>query len=208
MKKYVSLILGIILTGSLFAATSVTILSPNGGEKWTIGCPSTIQWTTNAPSSVKIELYKGNELVLTICEQTVSGVNTYKWTPPWTIAQGNMYRLRITNLTNPIDNLTDFSDKSFTIAAPSAASVNCPVFSVYPNPCSDNLHLKFSGNSYSTMDIRIVSFMGETVFLKEYLNLRENEDLGINTTIIKPGNYFLIVHSVGETVFHTMVEVN
>lgn len=95
-------------------STSVTVIAPNGGENWIIGCPNTIQWITAANVPVKIELYKNNLFYLTICSQVPAGQNTYSWTPPSSIIPGSTFKVKITCLTNSAGY--DFSNGYFTIS--------------------------------------------------------------------------------------------
>ena len=111
------------------ASPSLTVLTPNGGESWTIGTTQTIQWATNqAPSAViSVQLFKGSNVV-------------YRWDPPfpdhkisWNIAStsvfgvlvpGSDYTIRVTVDTSPNnisgdDVIKDDSYSSFTIATTS-----------------------------------------------------------------------------------------
>ena len=47
----------IAVAGGAFAATTVTVTSPNGGENWSAGTKHNITWTSNSPTEVRIELY-------------------------------------------------------------------------------------------------------------------------------------------------------
>ncbi|MEI6062554.1 MAG: Ser-Thr-rich GPI-anchored membrane family protein, partial [Bacteroidota bacterium] len=117
MKKVLLSILGMIFTGSVFATTSVTVTSPNGGESWLIGCPSSIQWITSTPSSVKIELYKGPLFYMTICSQTSVTAASFSWVAPWSVEPGSNYRVKITCLSSTAGGTFDFSDADFSINA-------------------------------------------------------------------------------------------
>ena len=114
MKKIILSFLVTLVTLTAFSVNSVTVVSPNGGENWTIGCPYAIQWlTTNATGPVKIELFKNNAFYLTICAQVPAGMSTYTWIPPAGLAPGITFKVKITCLTSAAG--FDFSDGNFSI---------------------------------------------------------------------------------------------
>lgn len=113
MKKFSIIFLLFFSLQAAFAVTSVTVIAPNGGENWTIGCPNTIQWVTSTPCPVKIELYKDGVFYMTICSQAASNTNSYTWTPPYSVLPAVTYKVKITTLNN-IPGY-DYSDNSFSI---------------------------------------------------------------------------------------------
>ena len=104
----------ILVTAPAFNLTALTVVSPNGGENWTIGCPYSIQWLANSNTgTVKIELFNNNVFSLTIASQVAPGMTSYSWVPPVSLVPGNGYKVKITSLTSAAD--FDFSDASFAI---------------------------------------------------------------------------------------------
>jgi hypothetical protein len=93
----------------------ITVVAPNGGENLIMGCQTQIQWlsTTSATSLVKIELFKNEVFLLTICPQAPAGATNFNWFPSWTLPQGNDYKIKISTLTSPV--LFDFSNANFSI---------------------------------------------------------------------------------------------
>ena len=108
--------------------TTVTVLSPNGGEVWRIGSPYPIRWRLNAGSSseaffTSILLQSvsditgfttdGNfrETVLIIATTTLSidGDNRFLWTVPETVRPAASYRLYV-----QMNQLTYLDSPSYT----------------------------------------------------------------------------------------------
>ena len=102
------------LTVPAFNVSALTVVSPNGGETWTIGCAYAIQWLPdNTAGTVKIELFNNNVFCLTICPQVPPTMTTYTWVPPVSLVPGNAYKVKISSLTSAAG--FDFSDGNFTI---------------------------------------------------------------------------------------------
>ncbi len=112
---------------TVVAATStpsITVLSPNGGEVWTVGQQNKIQWTMSSlKGRVYIQLLKGGTYVQDITYidyySTVdSSVQTYQWQIPtnFTDRNDNDYKIRVA-IFSSAGNITDESDAPFSIVA-------------------------------------------------------------------------------------------
>ncbi|MCX6245033.1 MAG: hypothetical protein NTU98_10050 [Bacteroidetes bacterium] len=124
MKRIYILFLFLVFTSTLHSQNAIiTVVAPNGGENWTIGCPYAIQWITAAPMSVKIELYKNGAFCQTICSQVPAGMSTYTWIPSYALAPANTYKVKISSLTSSAGY--DFSNNNFTIS-PGSITVISP----------------------------------------------------------------------------------
>ncbi len=100
---------------------SVTVISPNGGELWSVGSNQTITWASNNISDVKIEYTTDSGSTwITIISSTPSDGN-HAWTIPNT--PSNNCKVKISDVANPSTN--DESDNSFSIIQP-AISVTTP----------------------------------------------------------------------------------
>jgi hydrogenase/urease accessory protein HupE len=95
--------------------TSVTVVTPNGGENWIIGCPAMVQWITTSANAgpFKIDLYKNDAFHLTICQQTAVNQMSYTWIPPIGIVPGNNFKVKVSSLASPA--ASDLSDSAFSI---------------------------------------------------------------------------------------------
>ncbi len=100
--------------------SSMKVTSPNGGETLQTGSTQSIIWAKGNVSvaSVKIELLKGGVLVKTIVTSTLNN-GIYKWAVPTSLAVGNDYYLKISDVKNV--NTFDKSDNLFSIAKPVVA---------------------------------------------------------------------------------------
>ena len=92
---------------------AVTVITPNGGENWLIGCPNAIQWVSSTPVAVRIELFRNGTFYMTIANQVPASQNTFSWTPPYTVSPGSTFKVKVTCLTNTAGY--DFSNANFSI---------------------------------------------------------------------------------------------
>ena len=96
---------------------SITVVSPNGGENWTIGTSQTIRWnsTENPKSYVKIELLKPGTANKVIILSTLND-GSHPWPILATQGTGDNYRIKITSTINA--SVNDTSDNNFSIVPP------------------------------------------------------------------------------------------
>ena len=99
---------------------SITVESPNGGEKWTLGSAQSITWsyTGNSDQRVKIEALRGGSIVATIPNVPIGsgGSGSFNLRVPSRTPVGDDYLFRVTSTSNPA--LTDVSDAPFSIIPP------------------------------------------------------------------------------------------
>jgi len=98
--------------------TPVTVVTPNGGETWIIGCPALIQWVTPSAvwSPVKLELFRNDLYYMTICNLVPTGQSSFSWIPPWSVIPGDAFKVKVTLLGNTAGTGgVDFSDNNFSI---------------------------------------------------------------------------------------------
>jgi hypothetical protein len=92
--------------------SSITVLTPNGGETWAIGTTQTIRWTSSGVSgNVKIEVSRngGASWATLFSSTTNDGVQTWKVSKPAT----TQARIRVSSVKNP--SVADTSNANFTI---------------------------------------------------------------------------------------------
>ncbi len=94
------------------AVRTITVISPNGGEKWYIGSSRIIRWRSQfAGDSVKIVLSRDRGNSWSTIVDTTSNDGSYVWTVPG--PESAKCRIRITSITYP--DVIDDSDADFTI---------------------------------------------------------------------------------------------
>jgi len=95
-------------------AGTLTVKSPNGGEKWVRGTTHALTWSSSgSPGAyVKIELMKGGVLNKIIVSSTAND-GSYSWTIPSTQTAGTDYKIRITSTT--YSSISDSSNSNFAI---------------------------------------------------------------------------------------------
>ena len=140
------------------ASSSISMVSPNGGENWVQGSNQTIRWTSagNPGPLVKIEALRNGTVLAVITPGTsigTGGSGSFNLTFPYNTPLGSDYRIRITSTSNPA--WTDTSDAPFTIipaitvATPNGGE-HYPINSILP------MSWTYSGNPGSTVNIQVI----------------------------------------------------
>ncbi|MDZ4857392.1 MAG: Ser-Thr-rich GPI-anchored membrane family protein [Candidatus Hydrogenedentes bacterium] len=93
---------------------AITVLKPNGGEKWKAGSNKDITWTTSGivGIGIRIELLRNGELQQVIKASTPND-GLFKWKLPNDLNPAKGYVVRISSVTDPA--IVDFSDASFRV---------------------------------------------------------------------------------------------
>lgn len=110
------------LTGGTNPPTStagITVLSPNGGERWMLGSTNVIKWTPD-PESNFVDAYlekKQNGQFVTIGKAVPDARGSIEWAGnidrfPWTAQPGDGYYIKLANTQT---GATDRSDNPFTL---------------------------------------------------------------------------------------------
>ncbi len=105
-----------------FSTISLSLVSPNGGEAWTVGTPHVVSWTySGAPGTkVRIELLKGGLLIRKIASSVSNGIDgngSKIWKVPSKLIPDIDYTIRITSTSD--ETMNDVSDTPFRIDPPS-----------------------------------------------------------------------------------------
>ncbi len=96
------------------AAGTVTVLSPNGGETWTMGQEIEIEWTSeNVSADFRIDLYRGNGVLVDKLWRTYDSGGSLTWMVRSDLDPGSDYYIQISSFDDP--DVTDTSDGDFTI---------------------------------------------------------------------------------------------
>ncbi len=128
----------LIFSFPAFAAQSIAVTSPNGGETWTIGSTVTITWSSNNVSYVYLDLTNaaggyGYGDSITNLVNVVGNPGTTSWTIP-TYANAGTYKLKIGTCSSKanrsdcggsIADVYDYSDGTITLAAAPTTTAGC-----------------------------------------------------------------------------------
>ena len=144
--------------------SSITVTSPNGGEKWKRGNPYPITWKyTGSPgSSVSIVLFQGDTQVYTVASSVSigsDGSGSFTWNIPADKPLGSDYKVRIQSVSQP--SIKDLSDNQFSIVADtvpiSSISVTSPNSGdTWKRGTSHTVTWDYSGNLGSTVKIMLL----------------------------------------------------
>jgi hypothetical protein len=129
---------------------SLTLTSPNGGEKWTEGKTYNITWTSTGIDKVNICLLDDAQEILAcpfvsnpcgfgacsnlklIASEVSASLSKYSWTIPSSQAVGSKYKISILEASDDCTSLasnkclSDKSDNYFSIAISCKDSLDCP----------------------------------------------------------------------------------
>jgi hypothetical protein len=106
---------------SIVLPASITIISPNGSEKWKVGSSQKITWTsTGTVGDVKIEYSTDNGTNWTTIVVSTDNDGRYKWTVPDNPSDNCL--VRISGIDED-ENPSDVSDAVFSIVPLSSAAI-------------------------------------------------------------------------------------
>ena len=100
-------------TTQSFSASSLKLISPNGGQSYAVGSSVKIKWAKgNGGSQVKVTLLKGGKGYLVITKKTKND-GKLTWKIPSKLKAGSNYKIKIQSLSNT--KVSDTSNKPFKI---------------------------------------------------------------------------------------------
>lgn len=144
--------------------SSISVLTPNGGEILTHGTTYNITWNSYMTTDVKIEYSIDNGATWNIISNSTTSTGLYQWTVPTVLtAQG---RIKISDFNNL--NSFDISDAPFMITTPSSIQdySRGEVPSVYklmqnfPNPYNGQTSIVFGLPQATEVKISLFSILG------------------------------------------------
>lgn len=122
---------------------SITVISPNGGEAFTVGQSAKISWkyagTPELVDEVKISFLdyaSGNAPVIYAIKPVSSSVSYYNHMLSSNMASGSKYKVMLEWMRNGSMIAMDVSDNYFSIVAPSSSANRSPVISEVSGPTS------------------------------------------------------------------------
>lgn len=123
--------LNLLVTPTPTPKPSITVISPNGGEKWEIGKTYNVTWNYSGPKDCTVSVvlvnysnkktYGGNSLPIS------ASLKKYSFTIPTSIPLGeNIYKIAVTG--GKMCGIVDQSDKYLSVvAAPTPTPIACTV---------------------------------------------------------------------------------
>ncbi|MBT5445171.1 MAG: hypothetical protein HOK91_20520, partial [Gammaproteobacteria bacterium] len=100
-------------TTDSFSASSLKVISPNGGQSYAVGQSVNIKWAKgNGGSQVKVTLLKGGKGYLVIQKKTKND-GKLTWKVPSKVKAGSNYKIKIQSLSDT--KVSDISNKPFKI---------------------------------------------------------------------------------------------
>ena len=133
---------------------SITVTNPNGGESWEATEIKNISWnSTNAGSSVNVDLYRSGDYYLGIAEGTAND-GAYSWLIPSSVATASNYKVKITSSGDA--SVTDQSNGNLSITSTGAqptASLSCTPASASEN--GGNFTCTVSLSAATTIDVDV-----------------------------------------------------
>jgi hypothetical protein len=158
---------------------SITVLSPNGGEKYKSGDSLTIRWNVSGfgLSPVNLFLMRRDETQTRQIAKAIQNTGTYTWTIPENVIAGT-YVVHVSvpdtagedNIDNPN---RDESDKPFTINKTSASIVNNSNLKTYTNT---TYHFSFQYPS----EYKIYEGMEGNMYVVRQTNTQLNQDMEVD----------------------------
>ncbi|MCY1043035.1 lamin tail domain-containing protein [Corallococcus sp. bb12-1] len=109
--QHMAIIKDFLIPSDSTPSTSVTVLSPNGGESWTGGSARTITWTSSGISNVKVEYSLNGSTWTTLTTSTSAASGSVAWTVPGT-ASTNAW-VRVSDASNA--STSDLNNGAFAI---------------------------------------------------------------------------------------------
>jgi WD40 repeat protein len=159
---------------------TISVIAPNGGEKWMVSETNEIKWQANYVSNVKIDYSTNGANWINIVNSISSSIEKYFWVLPNIIS--STCKIRISDVENAL--ISDLSDNVFEIKQlvniqdefSRAMPTKYELYQNYPNPFNPSTIIDYSIVSAGHVSLKVYDLLG-----KEVAQLVEEEK--------GPGNY-------------------
>ncbi|HRG58886.1 MAG TPA: YCF48-related protein [Bacteroidia bacterium] len=138
---------------------SINLISPNGGETFSVGLEAIITWNSISVNSVSLEYSINNGLSWnTIQSNLPASSGSYAWTVPNLIS--NTVLIRVSDFSN--NSISDQSVNVFSIIEPTITFINFPIGSVYSVFSNINIYWTSIGLSNQPLELSYSNNSGQT----------------------------------------------
>ena len=150
---------------TIAARPSITVRSPNGGERWSAGETETITWRSSNVPNVRIEYSVNAGANWLLVDSSVVSTGAYSWTIPNTISSQGLVKISAQDDAAVFD-VSDgvFAIESATSVRPERGIAETPaLLQNYPNPLVRSTVIPFRLQEHQSGRIRILDILGSTV---------------------------------------------
>jgi hypothetical protein len=183
------------------ANPGITVVTPNGGEKWTSSETKEIIWTSKDISNVKIDYTTNNGTSwISILNSISANTTSYLWTVP-TITSISC-KLRISDVDN--SRISDESNGLFEISLPvgieNEMNGSIPekylLLQSYPNPFNPSTVISYELPSTTFISLKVYNVLGEEVStLVNEVKSAGRYKIVFNAGNISSGIYFYVLQT-------------
>ena len=180
----------------------ITVLYPNGDEKFFGDSTYIIRWQDNLSNMVNINLIK-NSTSSIIADSVLSETNAFSWNVPDSLEKASNYRIKITDVND--NNIFDSSDNDFIIITNTVGVKETNIivkdyklYQNFPNPFNPSTIIKYDLPKTSNVKISIFNVIGQrvAVLVKKIQNSGSHQVVW-NAQNIASGVYFYKITATG-----------
>lgn len=151
-------------SGYFTIASQIVVTNPVTGSIWYKGSDYNITWSSNANSNMKIELYKGSQMIRQMAANDPNdGICPFN--PDFNLVDGNDYRVAVST----ISGISFAYSGYFTITTnPNSiseldANKKCTLQQNYPNPFNPETTIGFSLPGNSNVELKVYNLSGQEI---------------------------------------------
>lgn len=179
---------------------NLTVLSPNGDEKWSLESSQNITWQSSHLQKVNIEYsFDNGENWIVIKDSVDATLGIYNWIVFGEPSDQNLIKVTATNYLE----LFDVSDANFSIEkstgieqAIGGVPNNYALYQNYPNPFNPSTTIKYSIPEAGHVSINVYNLLGKKVAtLINKLNPAGNYEVQFDASRLSSGVYIYIIET-------------
>ncbi len=178
----------------------VNMVSPNGGEAWSMGSENIIRWETNITDSVRLDLLYGQQILNTL-DTTFGYPSAYRWMIPTNLSPDTSYKIIITSIKDP--SIIDTSNASFSIIPPSGIETgnseipdDYDLSQNYPNPFNPSTIITYQLPKSGFVSLKVFDVLGnEVAKLVDENKQSGSYEVVFNASNLPSGVYFYTLNT-------------